>query len=232
MNNPNSLPPPPTLEQQTRVKSNIRIAVVTILAIHVVLFGGLLMQGCKRDDNRQAVVEPTNALPPFDPNAFTNPAPELTPAPPNLNATAQPPPPAPAVPAPAQAMSEYVVVKGDSFATIAKSHGTTIKAIAAANPGVDSTRLKIGQKLQLPPPIPTAMSAAAPPTEPGAAPEMYAVKSGDSLSSIAKKYGTTVKALRTLNNLTSDMIKVGQKLKLPAPPAPAPTPAPPPAAGQ
>src|SRR5207247_1668197 len=52
-----------------RVKPNIKIAVATILAIHLVLFGGLLLQGCKRD-NPQAAGDPTNALPTFDPNAF------------------------------------------------------------------------------------------------------------------------------------------------------------------
>ena len=61
----------------------------------------------------------------------------------------------------------------------------------------------------------------------------YTVKSGDTLIKIAADHKTTVKALRSANNLTTDKIKVGQKLKIPAkasvpaatstPPAPAET---------
>jgi LysM repeat protein len=91
--------------------------------------------------------------------------------------------------------------------------------------------LKIGQKLVIPAATggssaaaPTAMSA---PADAGG--ETYTVKSGDTLTTIAKKHGTTVKALQSANNLTTTKIKVGQKLKLPAraeaTPAPAPMPA-------
>jgi peptidoglycan endopeptidase LytE len=43
---------------------------------------------------------------------------------------------------------------------------------------------------------------------------MYVVKSGDTLSRIAKAHGTTIKALKTANHLSSDCIFVGEKLKL------------------
>ena len=46
--------------------------------------------------------------------------------------------------------------------------------------------------------------------------ETYIVKSGDTLTKIAKQYGTTVKAIEAENNLTTTRIKVGQKLKIPA----------------
>ena len=44
----------------------------------------------------------------------------------------------------------------------------------------------------------------------------YRVKAGDSLDKIAQTHGTTVKALKELNGLTTDRIKINQKLKLPA----------------
>ena len=62
--------------------------------------------------------------------------------------------------------------------------------------------------------------------------ETYTVKSGDSLTKIAKAHGTTIKAIRAENTLTTDHIKVVQKLKIPAlaeaaaPVAPMPPPAP------
>ena len=43
----------------------------------------------------------------------------------------------------------------------------------------------------------------------------YTVKSGDTLYSIAKKYNTTVNAITTLNNLTSNNLSIGQTLKIP-----------------
>jgi LysM repeat protein len=45
---------------------------------------------------------------------------------------------------------------------------------------------------------------------------IYKVKSGDTLTKIAKSHGTTVSAIRTTNNLKSDRLVVGQKLKLPS----------------
>ncbi len=62
--------------------------------------------------------------------------------------------------------------------------------------------------------------------------ETYVVKSGDTLTKIAKANGTTVKAIESENNLTTTKIKVGQKLKIPAAAAsaaPAPVEAPAPA---
>ena len=51
MSTPNPLIPQGTLQAKaSRGASNIRIAVATIIAIHVVFFGGLLLQGCKRDN--------------------------------------------------------------------------------------------------------------------------------------------------------------------------------------
>ena len=52
--------------------------------------------------------------------------------------------------APETAGTEYVVVKGDSLWKIAKKNGVTLKALEAANPGVDPTKLKVGQKLSIP----------------------------------------------------------------------------------
>ena len=150
---------------------------------------------------------------------------------PPIPAASQTPVAPPQVETPA-AGSEYVVVAGDTLAKIAKAHGVTLKALEAANPGVDSKKLKIKQKLVIP-----AAATSGAVTTPGAAPvaateaggETYVVKSGDNLSKIAKKHGVTLKALKAANNLTTDHIKVGEKLKIPAKAetvAPAPTPAP------
>jgi LysM repeat protein len=229
MNNPNPFVPKGSLlEQQSKRRSRMKLAVLCVLVVGAAGLMGMLIQGCKREQ-----VETVNTPPPAETNmvvADTNPPPMVASNPP----VAPPPVVAPA-PAPEAAGTEYVVVKGDSFAKIAKKNGVSVKAIEAANPGVAPTKLKVGQKLSIPA---TSGSAAAPATAGAQAStgsstgeEAYTVKSGDTLTKIAKAHGTTVKAIRAENSLTTDHIKVGQKLKIPAKveaaaPAPAPAPAP------
>ena len=52
--------------------------------------------------------------------------------------------------APIPADGIYIVKEGDSFSKIAAKYGLKVSAIAAANPGVSSNRLQIGQKLVIP----------------------------------------------------------------------------------
>jgi len=127
---------------------------------------------------------------------------------------------------------EYTVIKGDTFATIAKKSGVSVKSLEAANPGVDPKKLQIGQKLHVPAAT-SATTTGAPMAAPGS-PEMapaggeqtYKVKSGDTLIGIAKQFHTSVKAIESANNLTTSSIKVGQMLKIPVKAAPTPEPAP------
>jgi peptidoglycan endopeptidase LytE len=145
-----------------------------------------------------------------------------------------------------------VVIKGDTLGKIAHKNGVSVRALEDANPGVQPTKLKAGQKLVLPAggsaaPAATEASAGSGMAAATGGEEMYTVKSGDTLTKIAKAHGTTVKKLQAENNLTTTTIKVGRKLKIPAvataapaatseapaapatptaPPVPAPTPAP------
>src|SRR6185295_15700042 len=73
MNTPNPLIPQGTLPE-SRGKSHVRIAVFTILAIHVVLLCALLMAGCKRETNTAQTNSETNTPPPYVP-LDTNPGP-------------------------------------------------------------------------------------------------------------------------------------------------------------
>ncbi len=134
--------------------------------------------------------------------------------------------------APMSEGGDYKIGKGDTLAVVAKKNGVSLKALEAANPGVDSRKLKIGQTIKIPAGGKTA--SAAPSGKAGssasAASEVgtHKVKKGDSLTGIAKKHGTTVKQLRSLNNLKTDQIKVDQTLKVPvkaAAPASEPAPA-------
>src|SRR5262249_8068060 len=158
-------------------------------------------------------------VPPFNPDApsGTNPpgaaqVANIAPAPgpvANIGSPANPAPPVSPTALTGEG-SEYVVMKGDSFYTIAKKYNLPVKAIATANQGVDSPKLKIGQKLHIPASSPTPATAAGAVTGTStvAAEKVYTVKSGDNLNKIAKLNEVTVKALRTANNLKTDQIKV------------------------
>jgi LysM repeat protein len=225
MNNPNPFVPQGSLLEQSKRRSRMRLGVFCVLALGIAGLTAMLIQGCKREtetaDNTTAVDTNTPAETDTNATATTD-----------TNVPAQPVvtnPPV-VVPAPVEtAGTEYVVVKGDSFSKIAKKSGVTVKAIAAANPGVDSTKLKIGQKLSIPAATGDATVAAGAMTSTSEASgeEIYKVKSGDTLTKIAKANGTTVKVIESENNLSTTKIKVGQKLKIPAKieaatPAPAP----------
>jgi LysM repeat protein len=230
-NNQPSSSEPVILDAKQQGRSRVKVAVFSVLAVHVAGLTALLFtQGCKRD----AVSDiPHDDAPPLDTNqvyyAETNLPPDLLQG---TNSYVAPVTNAYVAPtnnsyvAPISAgTTEYVVKSGDSFYTIAKNHGTTIKALSAANPGVDSRRLKIGQKLVLPSAGTVGgISDTHTPAPTVSGDNFYVVKSGDTLSRIATRNNTTVKEIKSLNGLTTDRINVGQKLKLPPPPVPAPVP--------
>ncbi|UJW56798.1 LysM peptidoglycan-binding domain-containing protein [Bacillus sp. A116_S68] len=111
----------------------------------------------------------------------------------------------------------YTVVSGDSLSVIAKRFGTTTEALRSAN-NLTSDVLQVGQRLV----IPGTTSSAPPPS--GSTGTTYTVVSGDSLSVIAQRFGTTTEALRSANNLTSDVLQVGQHIVIPGTTSPAPPP--------
>jgi LysM repeat protein len=225
MNNPNPFVPQGSLlEQQNKRRSHMKLGVLCVLVVGAAGLMGMLIQGCKREQMSE------ENPPPVDTNMVvmdTNASPMVASNPPVVVA------PPVVVENPG---TEYVVVHGDTLGKIAKKNGVTLSALKAANPGVDPAKLKIGQKLTIPGggPAAPAMTGGPAAIGSGVAGETYTVKSGDSLTKIAKAHGTTVKAIRAENNLTTDHIKVGQKLKIPAraeaaapvEPMPAPAPAP------
>ncbi len=236
MNNANPLIPQGSLlEQKAKSRPHLRIAIF-IVAVHVVFLGGLLIQGCKREDETKGPTTKTTnetGLPPLETLYGTNPPPSPTNGVAEIVAPILPTNavPEPVVtPLPTPTTQEYIVARGDSFYSIGKKLGVSPTAIAKANPGVDSTHLRIGQKLQIPAPT-TTPGPVGGGTLSAASGAIYTVKSGDTLTKIAREHGTTVTALRELNGLKTDRINLGQKLKLPgkaaptepAAPAPAPT---------
>ena len=96
--------------------------------------------------------------------------------------------------------NEYIVQKGDTLYGIANKFNTTVDNLKSIN-NLTTDSLSIGQVLKLP--------------STTASTNTYTVKSGDTLYGIANKYNTTVDTLKSLNNLTSNTLSIGQVLKLP-----------------
>jgi len=110
----------------------------------------------------------------------------------------------------------YEVVKGDSLYSIAKKFGTTVEQIKKDN-NLSNNNLEIGQSLII------VDNAVVESIEECYGPDtivpndyvIYTVQKGDSLYSIAKKFGTTVAEIQKLNNLTTTALDVNDELKIP-----------------
>lgn len=103
----------------------------------------------------------------------------------------------------------YSVISGDNFEKIAKKFEISVKELQAANPGVDSKKLQIGQKLN----IPEKSKDAEYRTKSFGT---YIVKPGDTLSKIAKNLGVSLNHLKELNGFSdeqADNLKVKQEIK-------------------
>lgn len=104
-------------------------------------------------------------------------------------------------PGPGTGSFQYTVQPGDTLWLLSRKYGTTVEAIKQLN-GLTGDMLYVGQVLKIP----------APQSEPYIE---YTVKSGDTLWLLSRKYQTTVDAIKRLNGLTSDIIDIGQVLKIP-----------------
>jgi D-gamma-glutamyl-meso-diaminopimelic acid endopeptidase CwlS/peptidoglycan endopeptidase LytE len=114
----------------------------------------------------------------------------------------------------------YTVISGDSLWKVSQTYHVTIDQLKQWN-NLSSDILYVNQNLLIVPP--SSQTAAATTADPATANSIYTVKSGDSLSVIAKSFNTTVDGIKTLNGLTSDIIKVGQQLKIPTSSSTVPT---------
>ena len=124
-------------------------------------------------------------------------------------------------PAMASTGTIHIVQRGQTLEGIARWYGVDLWTLARANGIVNPNRIYVGQRLV----IPTGYSAPVGAT--------YIVKPGDTLYSIARRYGVSVWAIAQANGIYNlQLIYVGQRLVIPGsapapPPAPVPTAKPP-----
>ena len=98
----------------------------------------------------------------------------------------------------------YIVVKGDTLYSIAKNLDTTVEELKKLN-SINNNMLTIGQMLKVPVKIVDVGDT-----------DIYQVKEGDTLYSIANKYNISVNELKAINELDSDILSIGQILNVPS----------------
>ena len=107
--------------------------------------------------------------------------------------------------------STHTVGAGETLASIAAQHGTTVEVIAAANGITDTSVIYVGTILQLT----GGPFVAEPATTPSVA--VHIVAAGESLAVVAAHYGTTVEALAAANGISDpNLIRVGQQIQVQA----------------
>ena len=99
--------------------------------------------------------------------------------------------------------STYTVKSGDTLYSIARNYNTTVNEIMKLN-NLTTSVLSLDQVLRIPSTTAENDNYVD-----------YVVKSGDSLYLIAQRYNTTVNEIKDLNNLSSNLLSIGQVLKIP-----------------
>lgn len=100
----------------------------------------------------------------------------------------------------------YIVQKGDSLWSIANKNNISINELKNIN-NLTSDVLTIGQLLMLPSSLNN--------NNDNNNSNLYVVKKGDNLWSISRKYNVSINSIRMINNLTSDVLTIGQTLIIP-----------------
>jgi LysM repeat protein len=106
----------------------------------------------------------------------------------------------------------HVVKSGDNMYRIARNYGVSLSQLQSANPGVNAHSLRIGLKLTIPQRAGAAVAKSAASSR---VTGTYTIASGDTLSSIARRQGTSVAALQAANpSLNPNAMPVGKKINV------------------
>ncbi|MEA3339580.1 MAG: LysM peptidoglycan-binding domain-containing protein [Chloroflexota bacterium] len=191
----------PEEEAPHKLPTWIRALIVIGLALIILAavgFGIYTVMTTEQDPTPTPTQTPTNTPIPT-PTQTSTPSPSPTPIPPIV----------------------HQVQEGETLITIAELHGTTVEAIVALNPGVESDLIQVGQILLIPVGTPTpAPTATLDPNVPTPTPGDYlihVVEPGETLITIGEQYGVSVALLHEVNDMPigDTTIFVNQTLIIP-----------------
>lgn len=108
-------------------------------------------------------------------------------------------------PSPVPEYITYVIQPGDTLSGIARRYGTTVTALTQLNKLSDPDKIYAGNTLKVPENG----------TGVGSSTQYYTIRTGDTLSEIARRFGTTVSALTRLNGISDpDKIYAGNRIRI------------------
>jgi membrane-bound lytic murein transglycosylase D len=120
---------------------------------------------------------------------------------------------------PVSAYLKHRVIKGESLSAIARRYGTSVRAIMAMNGLRSRHYIKVGWRLKIPTRRQYASLERISSPVPGLKRKEnlveYVVRKGDSLWRIANRFGTTTKAIQSVNKLNDTYLSIGQILMIP-----------------
>ncbi len=248
------IPPGADFDGARQGRSNMRMAVVVVVAMHLVLFAGILFNACKQKEdgaankekvsNEMAQIVPPKIAPLPEPEPLPAPIPGL-PSLPGVTAESLPPlPPAGSSalpPIPDSITSELTPAPMSEVTAVPTSPGTEHVIASGDNfwtigrkYGVSHKKIEQANPNVIPTRLKIGQKIIIPATqpEPVSAPAvvpvgggfMYTVESGDTLGHIALRYKVDVADIKAVNNMNSDFIRIGQQIKLPVNGIPVPGP--------
>jgi membrane-bound lytic murein transglycosylase D len=113
-----------------------------------------------------------------------------------------------APPAPSPVAGSHRVVRGETLSHIAKRYGITVSTLRSANGNLDPRRLRVGQVVRVPTTSAVASTVASR--------RYHSVARGENLTVIAKRYGVTIRQIRSWNSISGSRILPGQRLRVSA----------------
>jgi len=116
----------------------------------------------------------------------------------------------------------HTVTKGETLGGIASRYRVSVSQLRTWN-DLSSSTIRVGQKLRVGGSGRTSRQASSQTVRRSSSQavkpsggQTHVVRSGETLSAVARRYGVSVKALMTANDMSSSRLKAGQKLRIPA----------------
>ncbi|WP_025763801.1 LysM peptidoglycan-binding domain-containing protein [Dyadobacter tibetensis] len=111
----------------------------------------------------------------------------------------------------ASSATYHTVMSGQTYYSISRMHDMSVNELLALNGLSTSDALAVGQKLM----IRKGVASPTESTKPSVSTAVHQVRAGETLFAISQRYNCTVAEIKQLNNMTSNTVMVGQKLKIP-----------------